>query len=144
MNPTKICLIIYEGIENKPELLEDYSEDVLVERIERESDTIKFGDVVDYFLILRDIVNWCKGNDILLGGGRGSSAGCLISYLFGIVNTNALKFNLLFERFLNKGRLGRFEKKEMYKIILENGEEKLLPINKNTKNIKVGDDLNID
>lgn len=97
--------LIYEGIENKPELLEDYSEDVLVERIERESDTIKFGDVVDYFLILRDIVNWCKGNDILLGGGRGSSAGCLISYLFGIVNTNALKFNLLFERFLNKGRV---------------------------------------
>ena len=97
--------LIYEGIENKPELLEDYSEDVLVERIERESDTIKFGDVVDYFLILRDIINWCKGNDILLGGGRGSSAGCLISYLFGIVNTNALKFNLLFERFLNKGRV---------------------------------------
>lgn len=97
--------LIYEGLENKPELLEDYSEDVLVERIERESDTIKFGDVVDYFLILRDIVNWCKGNDILLGGGRGSSAGCLISYLFGIVNTNALKFNLLFERFLNKGRV---------------------------------------
>lgn len=97
--------LIYEGLENKPELLEDYSEDVLVERIERESDTIKFGDVVDYFLILRDIVNWCKGNDILLGGGRGSSAGCLISYLFGIVNTNALKFNLLFERFLSKGRV---------------------------------------
>lgn len=97
--------LIYEGIENKPELLEDYSEDVLVERIERESDTIKFGDVVDYFLILRDIVNWCKGNNILLGGGRGSSAGCLISYLFGIVNTNALKFNLLFERFLSKGRV---------------------------------------
>lgn len=97
--------LIYEGLENKPELLEDYSEDVLVERIERESDTIKFGDVVDYFLILRDIVNWCKENDILLGGGRGSSAGCLISYLFGIVNTNALKFNLLFERFLTKGRI---------------------------------------
>lgn len=97
--------LIYEGIENKPELLEDYSEDVLVERIERESDVIKYGQVVDYFLILRDIVNWCKKNNILLGGGRGSSAGCLISYLFGIVNTNALKFNLLFERFLNKGRV---------------------------------------
>lgn len=104
-NEDMFDFLIYEGIENKPKLLEDYSEDVLVERIERESDTIKFGDVVDYFLILRDIVNWCKGNDILLGGGRGSSAGCLISYLFGIVNTNALKFNLLFERFLNKGRV---------------------------------------
>lgn len=52
--------LIYEGLENKPELLEDYSEDVLVERIERESDVIKYGQVVDYFLILRDIVNWCK------------------------------------------------------------------------------------
>lgn len=136
--------LIYEGLENKPELLEDYSEDVLVERIERESDTIKFGDVVDYFLILRDIVNWCKGNDILLGGGRGSSAGCLISYLFGIVNTNALKFNLLFERFLNKGRLGYFKKVSMFKITTEDGRERILPINQNTKNLKVGDNLNVD
>lgn len=97
--------LIYEGLENKPELLEDYSEDVLVERIERESDVIKYGQVVDYFLILRDIVNWCKKNNILLGAGRGSSAGCLISYLFGIVNVNPLHFGLLFERFLNKGRV---------------------------------------
>lgn len=97
--------LIYEGLENKPELLEDYSEDVLVERIERESEVIKYGQVVDYFLILRDIVNWCKKNGILLGAGRGSSAGCLISYLFGIVNVNPLHFGLLFERFLNKGRV---------------------------------------
>ena len=97
--------LIYEGLENKPELLEDYSEDVLVERIERESDVIKYGQVVDYFLILRDIVNWCKKNNILLGGGRGSSSGSLISYLFGLVNTNPLHFGLIFERFLNKGRV---------------------------------------
>ena len=63
--------LIYEGLENKPELLEDYSEDVLVERIERESSIIKFGGVIDYFLVLRDIVNWCKENNILLGAGRG-------------------------------------------------------------------------
>ena len=97
--------LIYEGLENKPELLKDYSEDVLVERIERESDVIKYGQVVDYFLILRDIVNWCKKNNILLGGGRGSSSGSLISYLFGLVNTNPLHFGLIFERFLNKGRV---------------------------------------
>lgn len=97
--------LIYEGIENKPELLEDYSEDVLVERIERESSIIKFGGVIDYFLVLRDIVNWCKENNILLGAGRGSASGSLISYLFGIINTHPLKFNLLFERFLNKGRV---------------------------------------
>ena len=97
--------LIYEGLENKPELLEDYSEDVLAERIERESDVIKYGNVVDYFLILRDIVNWCKKNNILLGGGRGSSSGSLVSYLFGLVNTNPLHFGLIFERFLNKGRV---------------------------------------
>ena len=97
--------LIYEGLENKPELLKDYSEDVLVERIERESDVIKYGQVVDYFLILRDIVNWCKKNNILLGGGRGSSSGSLISYLFVLVNTNPLHFGLIFERFLNKGRV---------------------------------------
>ena len=133
--------LIYEGLENKPELLEDYSEDVLVERIERESKIIKFGDVVDYFLILRDIVNWCKENNILLGAGRGSASGSLISYLFGIINTHPLKFNLLFERFLTRGRLGHFEKKKMYEVILEDGTKKVLPINTTTKALKVGDDI---
>lgn len=136
--------LIYEGLENKPELLEDYSEDVLVERIERESDVIKYGQVVDYFLILRDIVNWCKKNNILLGGGRGSSSGSLISYLFGLVNTNPLHFGLIFERFLNKGRLGYFKKVSMFRITTEDGKERILPINQNTKNIKVGDNLNVD
>ena len=133
--------LIYEGLENKPELLEDYSEDVLVERIERESKIIKFGDVVDYFLILRDIVNWCKENSILLGAGRGSASGSLISYLFGIINTHPLKFNLLFERFLTRGRLGHFEKKKMYEVTLADGTKKVLPINITTKVLKVGDDI---
>lgn len=133
--------LIYEGLENKPELLEDYPEDVLVERIERESKIIKFGDVVDYFLILRDIVNWCKENSILLGAGRGSASGSLISYLFGIINTHPLKFNLLFERFLTRGRLGHFEKKKMYEVTLADGTKKVLPINITTKVLKVGDDI---
>lgn len=133
--------LIYEGLENKPELLEDYSEDVLVERIERESSIIKFGGVIDYFLVLRDIVNWCKENNILLGAGRGSASGSLISYLFGIINTHPLKFNLLFERFLTRGRLGHFEKKKMYEVTLADGTKKVLPINTTTKALKVGDDI---
>lgn len=133
--------LIFEGIEQRPELLEEYSEEVLAERIERESTIIKFGDVIDYFLVLRDIVNWCKKNDILLGAGRGSASGCFISYLFGIVNTHPLHFDLLFERFLTKGRLGHFEKQEMYEAIMEDGSKHLLPINITTKNLKVGDDI---
>nr|DAJ56413.1 MAG TPA: DNA polymerase III, alpha subunit [Caudoviricetes sp.] len=140
-NEDMFDFLIYEGIENKPELLEDYSEDVLVERIERESSIIKFGGVIDYFLVLRDIVNWCKENNILLGAGRGSASGSLISYLFGIINTHPLKFNLLFERFLTKGRLGHFEKQEVYEVTLEDGTKKILPINVTTKNLKVGDDI---
>lgn len=70
-----------------------------------------------------------------------SAAGSLISYLFGIINTHPLKFNLLFERFLTKGRLGHFEKKKMYEVTLEDGTKKVLPINITTKALKVGDDI---
>lgn len=62
--------------------------------------------------MLRDIVNWCKKENILLGSGRGSSAGSLISYLLGLVNVNPLEYDLLFERFLTTGRLIRHDKVE--------------------------------
>lgn len=63
--------LIFKGIENHPELLEKYSDEVIQERLEREMKVIEEGDVVDYFLMLRDIVNWCKKENILLGSGRG-------------------------------------------------------------------------
>lgn len=58
-----------------------------------------------YFLIVQDFVNWAKKNGVLVGPGRGSAAGSLISYLTGITNVDPLKYGLLFERFLNPDRI---------------------------------------
>jgi DNA polymerase-3 subunit alpha len=57
-----------------------------------------------YFLIVQDIVEYVKNNNWLPGPGRGSAAGCLVSYLIGITQINPIKYNLLFERFYNEGR----------------------------------------
>lgn len=96
--------LVYKGVEDHLNLLDDWGEEVVAERIEREIKVIKEGGVIDYFLILRDIVNWCKQNGILLGCGRGSASGSLCSYLLGLVNANPLQYGLLFERFLNESR----------------------------------------
>lgn len=58
-----------------------------------------------YFLIVSDFVNWAKNRGIVVGPGRGSAAGSLICYLTGITNLDPLKYNLLFERFLNPDRI---------------------------------------
>lgn len=97
--------LISEGLERHPELVEEWGEDAVMDRIEKEVDTIEYGDTVDYFLITRDIVNWSHENGIMTGISRGSAGGCLISYLLGITKLDPLKYNLLFERFLNKGRV---------------------------------------
>lgn len=98
------CLIA-EGFEklvaDKPNV-EEY-----LNRIEEEVDVVRTGGFVDYFLILRDIINWCHQNDILVGVGRGSAAGSLCTYLLGITQVDPLEYGLLFERFLNKGRIGK-------------------------------------
>lgn len=63
--------LIFKGIEEHPDLLEKYSDEEIGERIDRELKVIEDGEVVDYFLMLRDVVNWCKKEKILLGSGRG-------------------------------------------------------------------------
>lgn len=78
-----------------------------LERVEYELEIIKKGGFVDYFLILADLYNFCRENGIWYGVGRGSAAGCLISYLCNIVSIDPLEYKLLFERFLNPGRIGK-------------------------------------
>lgn len=58
-----------------------------------------------YFLIVADFVNWAKDNGVVVGPGRGSAAGSLVCYLTGITNLDPLKYDLLFERFLNPERV---------------------------------------
>jgi DNA polymerase-3 subunit alpha len=58
-----------------------------------------------YFLIVQDFVNWAKNQGIVVGPGRGSAAGSFVSYLIGITNIDPIKYDLLFERFLNPERI---------------------------------------
>ena len=75
------------------------------ERLDYELSVIKKMGFVDYFLIVYDYVLYAKKNGILVGAGRGSAAGSLVSYTLGITDIDPIKYNLLFERFLNPERV---------------------------------------
>lgn len=76
-----------------------------IERLEFELGVIKETGFSGYFLIVQDFVNWAKSQGIFVGPGRGSAAGSLLSFLLNITNVDPLKYNLLFERFLNPARI---------------------------------------
>ena len=76
-----------------------------LERLDKELSVIDKMGFNDYFLIVYDFVLYAKKNHILVGPGRGSAAGSLVSYTLGITDIDPLKYNLLFERFLNVERV---------------------------------------
>jgi DNA polymerase-3 subunit alpha len=76
-----------------------------LERVEYEFNVIEKGEVIDYFLLTHDIVSWARKQGILVGIGRGSGGGSLISYLLFLTHLDPIKLGLLFERFLNEGRV---------------------------------------
>ena len=78
---------------------EDY-----VNRIKYELDILQGAGLSSYFLIVQDIVNHVRSKGWLPGPGRGSAAGCLVSYLIGITSIDPIRYNLLFDRFYNSGR----------------------------------------
>ena len=82
----------------------DYSQEHL-DRMEYELGIIEKMGFSSYFLIVQDFVNWAKKQKIVVGPGRGSAAGSFVSYLTGITDLDPIKYNLLFERFLNPDRI---------------------------------------
>jgi DNA polymerase III subunit alpha len=76
-----------------------------VERLEFELKTIIQMGFAGYFLIVADFINWAKSNGVPVGPGRGSGAGSLVAYSLGITDLDPLKYDLLFERFLNPERV---------------------------------------
>lgn len=92
-----------------------------VDRIEKEMKVICEAKLQDYFLITWDILNWAHNNGIMTGYGRGSAAGSLVAYLLEIVHVNPLQYDLLFERFLNEGRLYKYKKVKGYRATHEDG-----------------------
>ncbi len=90
-----------EGLKKRyPEITED-----IKNRFDYEMGVIEKTGFADYFLIVQDFINWAKQRGISVGPGRGSAAGSIISYCLNITNIDPLKYNLLFERFLNPERI---------------------------------------
>lgn len=77
---------------------------IYIDRIKDELEILQGAGLSSYFLIVQDIVNFVRDNKWLPGPGRGSAAGCLVSYLIGITSIDPIKYNLLFARFYNSGR----------------------------------------
>ena len=77
----------------------------LSRRLDYELDVICTMGYVDYFLIVWDFINYARSKDIMVGPGRGSAAGSIVSYTLGITNIDPVRYNLLFERFLNPERV---------------------------------------
>lgn len=75
------------------------------ERMNYELSVIAGTGFASYFLIVQDFVNWAKHNGVVVGPGRGSAAGSFVAYLTGITNLDPIKYDLLFERFLNPERI---------------------------------------
>ncbi len=77
----------------------------LRERLDYELETISSMGFIEYFLIVWDFIKYAKDNDIAVGPGRGSAAGSIVAYALKITDIDPLKFNLIFERFLNPERV---------------------------------------
>lgn len=77
---------------------------IYVDRIKNELEVLQGAGLSSYFLIVRDVVDFVRQNGWLPGPGRGSAAGCLVSYLIGITSINPIEYNLIFQRFYNAGR----------------------------------------
>ncbi len=80
-------------------------DEVLLERLKYELDTIEAMGYVEYFLIVWDFINYAKTNGIMVGPGRGSAAGSIVAYCLEITDIDPIKHGLIFERFLNPERI---------------------------------------
>ena len=98
----KLC---EDGFKKRYEGANEATETMLRERLKYETDTITSMGFVDYFLIVWDYINFAKENHIAVGPGRGSAAGSIVAYCLGITGVDPIRYNLLFERFLNPERV---------------------------------------
>lgn len=94
----KLC---FEGLQERYQPVTEE----LKERLTYELNTIQNMGYVDYFLIVWDFIKYARDHDIMVGPGRGSAAGSLVSYTLGITKLDPIKYDLLFERFLNPERV---------------------------------------
>ncbi|MFI3230554.1 MAG: DNA polymerase III subunit alpha [bacterium] len=99
--------LCYDGLKDRYKDINNNSELELKinERLDYEINIIKEMGFIDYFLIVWDFIKYARDNDIIVGPGRGSAAGSLVSYCLGITDIDPIEYNLIFERFLNPERV---------------------------------------
>ena len=93
-----------ELAESGLERLQKASDPAYIERLNEELAIIAKKNFASYFLVVGDMINWAKENDIRVGPGRGSAAGSLVCYALGITDVDPIEYNLLFFRFINEER----------------------------------------
>ncbi len=93
--------LCYKGLEKRYQPVTEE----LRERLDYELSVIRNMGFIDYFLIVWDFINFAKTNGIMVGPGRGSAAGSIVAYTLAITDIDPIKYNLLFERFLNPERV---------------------------------------
>lgn len=108
-----------------PEVEQQY-----IDRLNYELKVIEDKKMLDYFLVVWELIRFCEQNDISIGPGRGSASGSLLSWCLGITKIDSIRFNLYFERFLNPER--KCLTKNNY-VLMANGKHKKIDI------IEVGD-----
>jgi DNA polymerase III subunit alpha len=108
--------LVTKGFKEKilPKIESEEQKSEYIRRMKMELGVLIKGDFVDYFLILWSMIKFCDENKIMYALGRGSAAGCLISYLLGIVGVDPVRWGLLFSRFLNEARLPVYEMRDFY------------------------------
>ncbi len=94
-----------DGLERRYGRDRALNDTVLHERMEVELALLKEKNFTSYFLIVWDFINWAREHDIPVGPGRGSAAGSLVAFCLGITDIDPLRFELVFERFLNPERV---------------------------------------
>ncbi len=99
--PGYLRYLCEEGLKKRYEIITDE----VKERFEYELGVILKMDFPSYFLIVWDMINFAKENGIMVGPGRGSAAGSIVAYALGITDIDPLRYDLLFERFLNPSRI---------------------------------------
>jgi len=100
----KLSDMAFEGLE-RLRLRESWlGNDVYDQRLIEELEIIKDKNFASYFLVVADMINWAKENEIMVGPGRGSAAGSLVCYALGITDVDPIEYDLLFFRFINPDR----------------------------------------
>ena len=96
----KLAEMAREGLES----LDLAGDQKYLDRLEEELQVIKDKKFASYFLVIADMINWAKQNNIMVGPGRGSAAGSLVCYALGITEVDPIEYDLLFFRFINPER----------------------------------------